>query len=343
MDGTSNNKTQRRGPFSFQTDSTLKARLICLAIFCQCTFSGCALPRNLLLRSLGVDPALVADNKASAKLSCTSTEYALAPEAPAASTTMTEMPVPPAPANTAQVNMAPLQSQDQKTMQPLQAMPEATAVSNLQGMQFQNMPSPQSAQQQIAQQYQASQSFPQSFPQSNQLNNSQPMLGYPPAGSMWVAPGTLPVAPGTPGPAAIIPVPPYECPPGSVPAHPQVTAGVNRKLNEYEAKLAELQSVIEELQGAAALTNTKVDFMTLEQLRQKQEQDQYSQKLLESQRDYRDTLDSVSEFLDQITTPESAPPTPEASAAPSIPQQSNRRSANSLRTVQRTVNLPAVD
>ncbi|GEM_PF-2419716 len=278
-----------------------------LSLLCLWSSSGCAFTKSVLLKPMIGDVAQQSQQTGAAGKDCAKPDCA-APGPPLTSQVpLTAMPVP-------QAAVPPAVSE--------LPQPTPTLTSQLMAQPVPHVPPLTSP----AQPGNVAQS---AVPQI-------PVVTMVPPG--WkLVPESTSAAPGRMDPEYCVPAP---VPGSSYPdpaAHASTAPVVDVKLQQCEQQMAEMTAKVTGLQNTTEVTRQAMLNMAVEQMRLQNENEALKQRAEENHREFIQSIDSISQFIDEVTPPETSEPP----VRPPVPQQSTRRTTK--RPAEMAVLLPSVE
>ncbi len=292
-----------------------------LCSMCLSWLSGCAVTKSVLLNPMLGDmgqPAAPVANSSSdcVKPDCAAPGAHLVPQVP-----MTAMPVP-------QNALVPQTAVPPAAVEQPQPVPPVT-------VQPVPIPSAQDSAQ-LSSPVMAT-NVAQSFNGSESAVMPMPVVTMIPPG--WkLVPDAVAVAPERMDDEPCVPlVAPYS-PYRSVDA--PGTPVANAKLLQCEQQMVEMTEKIMGLQNTTEVTKQAMLNMAVEQMRLRNENEALKQRADETHREFIQSIDSISQFIDEVIPPETVEP-PKTPVRQPVPQQSTRRTTK--RSEQMAVLLPSVE
>jgi len=313
MDGQHVNLSAR---FAFFLSHQGRVLAAVLCSMCLSLLSGCAVTKSVLLKPLTGDtgqPSATAANASSdcVKPDCAAPGSLVVPQIP-----MTAMPVP------------------QNALVPQTAVPPAAPelpqlvppVSIPLAQDSAQIPSPVVAT-----------NVAQSFHGAQSVVTPTPVVTMIPPG--WkLVPDAVAVAPEQ--------IAEEPCVPLAAPYSPYrstdspATPVANAKLLQCEQQMVEMTEKIMGLQNTTEVTKQAMLNMAVEQMRLRNENEALKQRADETHREFIQSIDSISQFIDEVIPPETLEP-PKTPVRKPVPQQSTRRTTK--RPEQVAVLLPSVE
>lgn len=280
-----------------------------LGSLCLWGSSGCAFTKSVLLKPIIGDVAEQSQQAGAAGKDCAKPDCAAPGPALTSQVPLTAMPVPQMPV-------------------PQMAVPPAVGELPL--------PAPALTSQFMAQPVPNVPPLTSSAQAGNVAQSTVPQIPVvtmvPPG---WkLVPESTAAAPGRMDPVYCVPVPV----PGSSYPDPAAHAPVvDVKLQQCEQQMAEMTAKVTGLQNSTEVTRQAMLNMAVEQMRLRNENEALKQRAEENHREFIQSIDSISQFIDEVTPPETAePPAPQP-----VPQQSTRRTKK--RPAEMAVLLPSVE
>jgi hypothetical protein len=326
---------------------------------CLSAVSGCTFTRQALLKTLKAEDASA---KSAAASDCTRPDCA-APVVNAAAPPMTAFPTPvpsetppaatpgphPMPQSAMHQNAMPQNAMLQSGI-PQTAMPQSAMT---QPMMQPIMQVPSEYSMQASPQMQVPQQFAHSYP-ANGVSQPQQVLPAPPITiqpsavpfgyRVGLVPdpavlGTLPATSDMSQSGAMLSCPPPSQYPGRI-MTPAQSSPVDEKLTECQTQVEALSQRLSSLQDSTQSNELTLQTMAAEQMRLKKDNELLRKRAEMADKQYLQTLDSLSNMLED-DRPEPAEPV--EPAAPSTTRQTNSRSSQPQYSEPTSVLLPTVE